>query len=353
MSATGSLILNKSGNEYELAYVQMFRDAMSERFREQTIFFPSPAGEADSAPQLFEFKALTSGQEHRFDLVSDPDEALVHTPGDENDGQQIEFDKALITCDRPIVASLALPYEHDILAHFNSVVHMGRNNVQAIANEADTRLQLAVIKAARTSALSKNGMTIHNGGNAVTRVGGGTTIADAYPDNATGSTNFLDDIADLALLMDEDNVPRDDRFLIVRPREMHLVTKYNKDVFNSDYTRDLTNSFNGRVIGELSGFRILRPYNRMHEGNTHPAKRPSTYTLDNSYTGANGQPVAIACGGSSVGCSPVGVVVAGGGLVSEMEYQRPKLRTFFQSHLMMGADVLHPWCAGVIQAKAS
>lgn len=352
MSDPGSLILNKSGDEYSLAREEQFRALVSQDFQPKTLFYPGPAGMVDGLPSLFQVKTLTSGKTHRFEQVSDPTAAQEFVPGDEMSGTQIEFDKGTITVDRPIWDAKSITDEPDILAHWEFAGPASRNISYAIANEADTRLCQTIISAARTSSLTKNGLTIHSGGNAVSRIGGGSAVSDAYPNSSTGSDRFLDDVAQLQYEFDIDNVPEAGRYLVITPYIRRVLQENDTKIFNSDYSRSPANDFNKRVIGELFGFMVLTPYNRMPTDNGVASGRPAKYQNDNTYAGSNGEPVALAVGGVLDGQAPAGLVVAGG-LRTGIEYEPLKMKTTYHASLMMGAGVLNPYCAGIIQAKAS
>lgn len=352
MSTAGSLILNKDGSEYALAREEQFRDLVVGGFQAKTLFFPSIAGSIDGLPSLFVTKTITSGRSHRFELMSDPTDAQEFVPGDEMVGTQIEIDKGSIEVDRPIWDAKSIVDEPDILAHWNFSTPASSRISLALANEADTRLCQTIISAARTSALTKNGLRMHAGGNAVSRTASGSTVAAAYPNSSTGSDNFLDDVAELQYQMDIDDVPEQGRYLVITPYIRRVLQENDTKVFNSDFSRDPKNDFNRRVIGELFGFQVLAPYNRMPSDNGVKAGRPSKYANDNTYTGANGTPVALAVGGVMDGMAPGGIVIARGMRTGSV-YEELKNKTTYYADIMMGAGVLNPQCAGIIQAKNS
>ena len=57
------------------------------------------------------------------------------------------------------------------------------------------------LNSAYTASVTKNSLTIHNGGNVVERVDA-TDVATAYAVSSTGATRFRADVGTLARLMD-------------------------------------------------------------------------------------------------------------------------------------------------------
>lgn len=340
-------ILEKSGDNYSLALEARFTDMILTEMRAKTLFFPGLFGSEDMLPStVLATKTINYGKSHRFEWFGADYGADEHTPGDEMIGRQFEFDKGTITIDPILVSPFETAMEDYDIAHYNPDPHVANAIAIGISEEMDDRACLMAISAARTAALTKNGITIHPGGNAVTRTGS-TGLTTVYADSSTGSGLIDDDVATLAYNLDVDGVPDEGRYLVIHPWIRHIL-RHETTQFDKDYTVN-GGDLNTRVIGQWHGFTVLKPYKRMPT--TANLDKPSKYQIDCSFTGT-GQPAAIAFCGAATGQAAVGMVKAGElrGYVEAFE----KTNTIFhKGQVACGFGVLHPQCAGLIQVQAS
>ncbi|MDF1700811.1 MAG: hypothetical protein P1V36_06600 [Planctomycetota bacterium] len=344
--------LEKSGDVYSLALENRFTDSILTELRAKTMFVPGMFGAEDALPgQVIAEKTINYGKSHRFEWFGADYAAEEHTPGDEMIGQQFEFDKGTITVDPFIVKHFVTALEDYEISHYNPDSSISRAIGIGLAEELDDRAVLTCISAARTAALTKNGITIHPGGNLVSRVDASATSVDdtstgPYTDDSTGSGNIDDDVAELAYKLDQDGVPDEGRYLVIHPwiRSLlrHETTQFNRDFTGSGGDRNM------RMIGQWHGFNVLNPYKRMPTGlNTD---KPSKYQVD--CTVATGIPAALAFCGASTGQAAIGLVKAAE-MRGYVEAQETKNTIFHKGQLMCGFGVLHPQCAGLIQITAA
>lgn len=340
-------ILEKAGDDYSLALENRFTDAILTEIRPKTLFFPGVFGAEDTPPdQVMAVKQINYGKSHRFEWFGADYGADEHTPGDEMTGRQFEFDKGTVTVD-PILASPFITALEDYsVSHYNPDPHISRAIAIGIAEELDDRACLTGIAAARTAALTKNGITLHPGGNSVTR-SGSTGMTTVYSDDATGSGYIDDDVAQLAYDLDVDGVPDEGRYMVIHPWIRHIM-RHETTQFDRDYTGN-GGDRNLRVLGRWHGFTVLEPYKRMPDSTN--LDKPSKYQVDCSFTGA-GSPVALAFCGAATGQAAVGMVKAGD-MVGKVVPDEKTNTIFHKGQVMCGFGVLHPQCAGLIQVKAS
>ena len=215
---------------------------------------------------------------------------------------------------------------------------------RALATDMDQKLARVGVRAARTAAVAG----VHSGGNQVTRLASGASAdSGAYADSSTGSGAFRDDVAQLARLMDEDAVPEAGRFLFIKPY-IRSILRHETDIFNRDYNTDgLAGTMNDRVIGMMEGFNLIIS-NNFPTTNTNSTASFDAYKVDCDGEDVGGvRPVALALCGAQEGSSAIGVVQAAG-LTSHIEKDERRNTFFLKSQMMIGADIVSPWCAGEI-----
>jgi hypothetical protein len=346
-------ILEKSGDNYSLALENVFTDSILSEVRAKTLFIPSSVfGAEDSLPGVvIATKTIDYGKTHRFHWGGGDYTAEEHTPGDEMIGQQLEFDVGTITVDPFIVKHYITAMEDQEISHYNPDPTIARLIAVGIAEELDDRAALMCISAARTAALTKNGITLHPGGNVVSRVDANSTGVDdttngPYTDDSTGSGAIDDDVAELAYKLDQDGVPDEGRTLVIHPWIRSLL-RHETTQFNRDYTGS-GGDRNTRMIGTWHGFNVLAPYKRMPTGAN--LDKPTKYQID--CTSTTGIPAALAFCGASTGQAAVGMVKAAD-LRGYVEMQETKNTIFHKGQVMCGFGVLHPQCAGLIQITAA
>lgn len=291
-------------------------------------------------------KVVTEGYSWRFPMFGTDPDAEEHTPGTELLGQQIVVDDSNVTVDDIRVTHMDLPIDQINVSHFDVVGQFGMQLGRGLARKIDNLAFRVAVNAARTGALTKNGDTIHSGGNVVERVGA-SGIASAYPVSATGAQNFRADAEQLAQIMDEDYVPEEGRYLYIGPY-IRRVLGQDPEIFDVRYSPDTPNRLNSRSIGELAGFQVVhsQKMGTLNQNFTDP--KFSKYSVDTRYDGSTGQPAALAfCGAQSM--SAAMAFVSFGGVQTHMEQDERRNTLFMKAQIMCGLGVLNPWCAGEIR----
>lgn len=338
---------NAAGTEYALSPEEMFQMGVVEAFRDEVIFADSPA---------IQRKIISQGNSHQFYLMADTPDPEEHTPGDELLGQQFEIDEGNITIDGIVVAHHDVPLDQMRLANFDILGPLARKTGERIARFYDNRLARLLVLTARGAAVSKNGLTVHSGGNRVTRdvaAESSETVALAYPVDSTGAARFLDDAQALAEAMDNDNVPEGGRYMWIDPYIRRVLAK-DTGIWDVQYAQNASgNNLQSRLIGKIAGFEVMVAKNRIPSANVTngPSKYQGTFEITDSNI-AVGRPVAIVAAGGQYGMAPVGIVQHGG-VESVMVPDERRNTVFVKSQVLMGAGQLHPWCAGVIEVNDS
>jgi hypothetical protein len=339
-----------AGDERAIA-LKMFWGIVIETFRQSTDFW-------DNTGNIVAHKDISAGKEWQFPVIGADPTPEYHTPGTELLGQVVEMTEGTVTIDDILVAHYDIPIDQIVLSHFDVMAPYARKLGRAIALQVDLNILITALKAARHQQLlqSDAATPIHNGGN---RVNGGVPgdLTTAYTTNAAGAANFRDDAANLAQLMDEDNVPEAGRNLFIHPY-IRRVLGSSTVIFDSDLNRNPSNDLNNRVIGRLEGFDV-RVTNRLPSSAlaTGPAKYQANFAFDSGAADLeegwsdkitnDGRPAAVAMCGAMDGMAAVGFVSAGG-IVPHIEDDHRRNTKFLKAQIMCGAGVMAPWCAGEI-----
>lgn len=341
--------LNSStgAGDYSLALKQDFNNLVQQQFIQSTPFWN---GEIPLAQR----KDVTGGREFRFLMRSRTEHTQASNvpAGDFIVGSQRAFAEDTITVDNePLVSAQDYPIDQQMFASFDVMQGAASEVAVSLAMKFERRMHALALKAARTAAVTKNGLTIHNGGLRVTR-SASANVATAYADSSTGSGNFRSDVAQLAYKADLEYVPKQGRYLVVHPYIARILRHETNIFYKEVNALGMSNSMNQRVIGELEGFTVVvDPVLQYFTGSssltgaTYTDVRYSKYNV--TCDGTEGIPAAIACWGSSTGIFPVGVATRQG-VYGFMEFDEWTNVTKIKAQVMMGADVMHPWSAGEI-----
>jgi hypothetical protein len=267
----------------------------------------------------------------------------------------VAMDKGTINIDNPLVAHYDIPIDQQQIAHFPTVQPFALKLGRSLAIKFDQNLfQLATL-AARTAALTG----FHNGGNVRQRTA--ASVDAAYPVTTTGFNNFSQDVSALSRAMDEDDVPEDGRFLFITPQIREVLTHGGLDSSGDTtvfYDRNFGSSPNDLNMRRLTLFHGYHLMVSNHLPTANITTGPSAYQGDFTVGGNTlGTPVAIALCGADEGSAAMGYVAAGdenlNPIKSFIGFDERRNTTFMKAQMMVGAGVLSPWCAGVIQVDSS
>jgi len=306
----------------------------------------------DTGLPVIERKTVTAGKSHQFLMQAlDPD-AEEFTPGDEMIGQAGAVEEGTIGVDKYIVASKFVPQDQMKISHFDILPRLAKAQKLSIERRYDKRIFTVAALAAREAAATKNGLTVHSGGNVVTR-SGTAAIATAYPASTTGAANFRADLRTLALNQDIDNIDPENRYLWLTPY-MRSVIQYDNtaQVFSQDYI-DGENKQQKRQITLLEGYKIIGFPNTTSAGGPFPNENIANESLS-KYNGnftigaSTGTPVALALSGGMDGSAAVGLLTFES-IQNFVIYQQEKLGWLVGSYVLCGAGKLNPWCAGSVE----
>lgn len=289
--------------------------------------------------------------------VAKDDSGLVlgyHNPGDFIAGRKIKMSERTVRVDDTLVAAIDIPFQDMDLSHFDVIRPYATKLGRSLAIDNDKKIATIALKAARTAAVSG----VHPGGQQSIVNSGNSTVQDQYPDSPGGVGNFRTQAAELAEMFDNDSVPEDGRFLFISPW-IRRILRNDTDVFNRDYNpSNIAGDLNSRTIGMLEGFNLVLT-NHLPSGTTGGRYQAAfgnaieggmhKYDYDATGSGSStGAVAAIALCGASEGSAGVGMVQASGIRTVVEDDERRNVK-FMKAQMLVGYDVLSPWCAGSIE----
>lgn len=265
-----------------------------------TLSFRQNAKYANSPLPWLDRRSVSGASSFRFYMFGEgnaPEKEYVS--GNDIAGQDYAMSYGDVTVDDIITAKRIIGEKDAIVSHISMAPLVGTENGRQVALELERRLFNQWALAARASAVTKMGLTIHNGGQRVTRVGGSATVATAlataYPKSATGAANLRSDLRDLGYLADVANWPEDSRYIVMDAylRQV-LQSDASGTLFSSDYQED--NKILNRKIMVIDGWKVMGFEKRATtQGGLIPDSNVTSYTRSTQFN-ANFVPQATTAG---------------------------------------------------------
>lgn len=257
--------------------------------------------------------------------------ASSHAPGTDIDGQNLSKAKRQqILEDEETIAIVHESIVDGLTSHYAYSPEVARKAGEALARTADSHILQNYVLGARTAASGD-----FKGGSRVQRAG--ATVAAAYPVSTTGSTNLQSDLAALAQVMDEKDVPKDDRYVFITPY-LHRVLRQDNTLLSIDYVdRALADKMNRKLM-KVEGFWVLET-NNMPATDTSAATSPKKYGA--AVYGVNALlTAAVAAQGEAV------TTVHAGGIRHVNDWVPQKRVTMIGAAILKGHDIRRPECCG-------
>jgi len=335
--------LIEGGSDNDALFLKKFSGEILQTFDESNVFKP-----------LHTIRTIESGKSAQFPVTGIAS-ANYHTPGENiADGgnsylSDIAKTEKIITIDKMLVASTFLANIDDVKNHYDIRSVYANELGKALAKRFDTAVAKTFLGAARDSAnltTTSAGSTYDVAGEAFGRGNLDPTAVDTF----TGA-QLVGALFAAAQKLDEQDVPSDGRFCVLRPAEYYkLVT--GADASN---TFSLTSVINSDIGGQGS----------IASGNVPQIAGISLYK-------SNHLPSTDLSGGAGVDAGSNNDIFAGNGvgydgdfrntfglvshsaavgtvklldLATESEYQIERQGTLFVAKYAMGHGILRPECA--------
>ena len=337
-----------SAGDTDALFLKKFSGEILQTFEESNVFKP-----------LHTIRTIESGKSAQFPVTGIAS-ASYHTPGENiADGgnsylSDIKKAEQIINIDKMLVASTFLANIDDVKNHYDIRSVYANELGKALAVRFDTALAKVFLAAARASAVvtgGKVGGILDVSANAM---GTGADSADDADNTDPTGAELTAALFTAAQKLDENDVPSDGRFAVIRPQEYYKLITGGAGVLaisTSAVNKDVggLGSIASGSIPQVAGITI---YKSNHIPSTDlSADATGDGSSNNDVFGANGAGYngnftnTLGIVGHSAAVGTVKLL----DLATESEYQIERQGTLFVAKYAMGHGVLRPECCIELQ----
>ncbi|WP_265660763.1 phage capsid protein [Stutzerimonas stutzeri] len=263
-------------------------------------------------------RTIANGKSAQFPVMGRAS-AYYHTPGQEILGGTLKHAEKIITIDELLIAPTFIANIDEAKNHYDVRSVYTREMGAKLANTMDKHILQTGVLAARTA------KTINDPDQF-----GGTTINNVVADNGDA---LADAMFEAARILDEKDVPADERYLFVRPAQFYALAKSTK-VLNRDWGGE--GSYAGGNVIRVAGITIVKTNNLP---NTVVAAGSLDAGTGDKYAGDFSKTVGLVMHPSAIGT--VKLLDLG----MESEYQISRQGTLMVAKYAVGHGVLRPEAA--------
>lgn len=225
--------VNLTGDPWAL-YLKVFGGEVYEAFDRASVFRPRHM-----------VRVIPNGKSAQFPLTGLAT-VQYHTPGAEIDGQRIRHAERVINVEDMVIAPVFVADVDDLMNHYDVTGIYAGEMGQALAKFYDQNVARTFINAARASA-------------AITGQPDGAHIEDA--DLATDAQKLWQAIFNAGVIMDQRDVPNQDRYSFLPPVQVALLVRSEKPI-NTDLNPGVNNGGIARgQVFEVAGIPIVKSNN--------------------------------------------------------------------------------------------
>lgn len=270
--------------------------------------------ETNLMKSLHTVRSIDSGKSAQFPVIGNA-AAAYHVPGIELLGASIAGNEKIISIDGFLVSHVWITELDEKMNHYDVRSKYANALGRALALKYDKQcLQVAVL-AARAAAT-------------ITGLNGGSVLTNPAFD--TDGEALANGIFDAAQAMDEKDIPQEERYMVVRPKHYHLMSRSTK-VLNRDWGGQ-------GVFADGSVLRVAGIDIKM--SNNLPSTIIAAETGEaNTYAGTFTNTVGVAFHREAIG------TVELASLTMEKERSARHIADFVSGRLAVGHGFLRPECA--------
>lgn len=258
-----------------------------------------------------------SGQKSATFPVIGTRAAARHTAGAELLGGTIAHTEKEIFVDAPLVNHVSIYKFDELMNHFDIRADYARKLGQGIAEIDDKNRIRSLLLAARASANLSD-------------YSGGAQVSTAAMD--TDADVLLDAVATAAQTLDEKNIPRADRWCLVKPAQWYLLTKDGR-VFHRDYGNDGNGSQATGSVVQWQGIKFVTTNNYPTDNYAGVTGEINTYAVNATKS------VAVVFNRQAIG------TVTLAGMNVESDYSVRHQSSILVASMANGTNILEPQCA--------
>jgi len=292
---------------------------------------------------LHTVRTISSGKSAQFP-VTGVATAKYHTVGEDilestsGYSSQIKHAEKTINIDDVLLAATFIANIEEMKNHYDVRSIYSKELGKALAK----RFDIATMKTLAACADSATTITDGNGG--ITINLGTTTGA---PADLSTAANIIDTITLVAQKLDENDVPSDDRFAILKPKEYYQLLGANSTAIDRDFTNANAGALDSGVIASIAGIKLYKSNHLVDISVAEASQDQDDDNAKNDVAGSAGTGYNI--DGSTLEflaghTSAIGTVKLMD-LTTESEYIMTKQGTALVAKYAMGHGVLRPECA--------
>ena len=261
---------------------------------------------------------IVSGKSAQFPIISKTT-ASYHTVGVELVGTELGHAEQVVTIDDLLISDAFIASIDDAMNHYDVRAEYAKQLGESLALTLDKHiLQLIYI----ASAASQN---LDGSPGVASPAGQSVTDADA----ATNADSLVQSIFDSVQILDENDVPDDERYIALAPAQYYLLVNSSSKAINYDYNPATVGSVQaGNIVG-VAGAEIVKT-NNLPNGSNIDDDAGAKYDID-----ATNHVAAVFHRGAVATVKLVDVA-------SEMEWDIRRQGWLLVSKMILGSDYLRP-----------
>ena len=280
----------------------------------------SAFGRENQMMNMTSVRNIQSGKSATF-TVTGKISAEYHTAGNEILGSSVKQTEKVINIDDMLIASTFVAEVDELKNHFDVRSIFSNEMGRALAKKVDKHLLQLVVKASRSSA------------NISGETGAGTEIVDADAD--TNMDSLIASVFEAIQKLDENDVPSNDRFMVVTPDIYYKLANVDKLV-SRDFSANNGDFGKGSVVA-IGGVPVIKS-NTAVESYVNSATDSAT-GQNNDYLVNASDVVATIFQKGAIGS------VKRKDLTLESTYDPRRMGTLMTARMMIGSNILRPECA--------
>ncbi len=301
------------GSDVTGLFLKVFSGEVLTQFNERNLFL-----------QRTMVRSISSGKSAQFPVISKTT-AEYHTVGEEINGLAMGHAEVVITIDDLLLAHTFLASIDDAMSHYDVRSEYAKQMGQALALQLDKHiLQLSILASRDTKLL--------DGTPGVASVDG-QQVTDA--DAASNADSLVQSIFDSVQILDENDVPDEERFIAVTPALYYLLVNGSSKAINRDYA-GAGSIAAGKIMG-VAGAEVVKT-------NNLPSTNISSDPGGAKYQGDFTATVALV---AHRGCAGTVKLMD---VASEMEWDIRRQGWLMVSKMLLGSDSVRPESAVEIKS---
>jgi len=247
-------LVNNTGTAYDALFLKVFSGEVLSSFRKATVF-----------ESLHNVRTISSGKSAQFPIIGNASTAY-HVPGTQLTGAAIKHAEATINIDDKLVSQVFLADIDEAKNHYDVRSQYSVEMGNQLAYKFDQNVAATLAQAARTAT------------NFNTDLPGGTRIKIvAATKAAVTGANLVTALWTAAEKMDINNVPEDNRYVVLGPTEYYKLAQ-TTDVLNRDWGG--SGAYADGTVLKVAGISIVK-------SNHLPTTNRSAVTGENNTYHAN------------------------------------------------------------------